>query len=463
MYRFAVVLAILFAGATARAQLPVPLYRQCGESWSGDQLGTCSETMCSAGCAVTSKAMIFAYYGGSMNPGQLNRCLRDNGGYASGCLVYWNDTCAPDGVHYAGSGGLDAELDAGYPVLAQVRSSRTSMHFIVITGRAGGGNYYINDPGWAYNTTAEAGYTLVRMHNYHGRVGPPPHPVIEMAREILAIDGQDRDFCGGDGVFDIHPGQTTLYRVTVTNVGDAIGPNLVLGLEISDPYLTIRNWEIYDNWRDNACGGDWCLNDANDHPDNPPHDAPGASFELRLYALSPGESKRVELLLEGVESTLDLDDPAAVRVWVRHIDDFYEKAGWDSGFNNVGDFQTFNGGDLRVASELDVMGVEECNDIDDDCDGEVDEDVCVEPDAGPDGGPDDGGPDDGGPDDGGPDAGVPDDGPDDGGPDDGGPDDGGPGGPGVTGDSWTYGMDGGCAVAGARVRRGSSWLRALIF
>jgi hypothetical protein len=47
----------------------------------------------------------------------------------------------------------------------------------------------------------------------------------------------------------------------------------------------------------------------NDHPENPPHNGPGCAFELRLNALSPGESKRVELTIEGLATTLD-GDPA---------------------------------------------------------------------------------------------------------------------------------------------------------
>ena len=454
MLRIATMLAITALSATAWAQMPVPLYRQCGESWSGDQLGTCSLTMCDAGCAVTSKAMIFAYYGGDRDPGQLNRCFRDHGGYADGCLVYWNDSCAPDGVHYVGSGGLDAELAAGYPVLTQVRSSRTDMHFIVITGNAGGGNYYINDPGWSYNTSREAGYTFVRHHNYHGSAGPPPHPVIEMDQRIRTVDGQDRDFCEGDGIFDLHQGQATIYRITVTNVGDAVAANVIVGLSLEEGCLGVTNWEIYDNWRDNSCGGDWCLNDSNDHPDNPPHDSPGCSFELRLNALSPTEAKRVDVEVEGLVATTSDGAPATLRAWVRHIDDFYEKSGWDAGFNNVGDYQTYNGGDLRVGSELDVMGVEVCNELDDDCDGEVDEDVCVEPDAGPDSGPDDGGLD------GGPDADevVVEDAdrevPDDGSPDDSSPGD---------RDLFDYPMEGGCGVTGLRASSLSSHLSSLFF
>lgn len=33
-------------------------YKQCDSRWGGNQLGTCSQTICSAGCAMSSVAMI---------------------------------------------------------------------------------------------------------------------------------------------------------------------------------------------------------------------------------------------------------------------------------------------------------------------------------------------------------------------------------------------------------------------
>jgi len=33
------------------------LYKQCDTRWGSQQLGTCSETICSAGCLMTSLAM----------------------------------------------------------------------------------------------------------------------------------------------------------------------------------------------------------------------------------------------------------------------------------------------------------------------------------------------------------------------------------------------------------------------
>ena len=41
------------------------LYKQCDSRWAGQELGNCgSETICSAGCAMSSVAMIVATKGG---------------------------------------------------------------------------------------------------------------------------------------------------------------------------------------------------------------------------------------------------------------------------------------------------------------------------------------------------------------------------------------------------------------
>ncbi len=61
------------------------LYKQCGESWSNDRLGTSSKnTICTAGCAMSSVSMYLQTRGISSNPGSLNAWLTKNGGYVSG-------------------------------------------------------------------------------------------------------------------------------------------------------------------------------------------------------------------------------------------------------------------------------------------------------------------------------------------------------------------------------------------
>ena len=150
----------------------VPLFNQCDPSWADDQLGTCSTTMCAEGCAVTSSAMLYQYYGGTMNPGELNQCLTNNGGYDRGCLIYWENACMPSGLSWVRTStdldDIDGELAAGRPVIAQVHSASTSMHFVVVVGNDGGA-FQINDPYWDYGTIADGGYTIDSLRLYSGQ------------------------------------------------------------------------------------------------------------------------------------------------------------------------------------------------------------------------------------------------------------------------------------------------------
>jgi MYXO-CTERM domain-containing protein len=112
--------------------------------------------------------MLYEYYGGTMDPGELNACLTSNGGYMSGCLLYWINSCMPAGVSYDGtSGSIDTALGAGHPVIAHVSNTSTSMHFVVIIGN-NGGDYQINDPGWSYQTISAGNYTIEGLRFYSG-------------------------------------------------------------------------------------------------------------------------------------------------------------------------------------------------------------------------------------------------------------------------------------------------------
>lgn len=70
------------------------LYKQCDASWKSDQLGTSTSTICSAGCLISSVAMMINTYGVKVNssvtnPHSMNIWLKSNGGYVSGNLFVW--------------------------------------------------------------------------------------------------------------------------------------------------------------------------------------------------------------------------------------------------------------------------------------------------------------------------------------------------------------------------------------
>ena len=138
----------------------VPLFLQRSSLWSQQPLGTCADTLGSAGCTVTAVAMVYAKYGVAfdsavgygMSPDILNAYLSAHMLYNTepgngDCLLAW--WRLPAGVVYTGSdtlfAHLDRELAAGHPVIAQVHNAQTTMHFVVITGSVDN-TYRINDP-----------------------------------------------------------------------------------------------------------------------------------------------------------------------------------------------------------------------------------------------------------------------------------------------------------------------------
>ena len=72
---------IAAAAGVAAAMPPVPYFSQCDSRWSGDRLGGDGPTICGMGCALTSAAMVAAYYGVDTDPERLNDAI-GRGGYA---------------------------------------------------------------------------------------------------------------------------------------------------------------------------------------------------------------------------------------------------------------------------------------------------------------------------------------------------------------------------------------------
>ena len=71
-----------------RVELAVPQIFQSDEKWGDDQLALTDGTIGGEGCAITSIAMIFQFYGIDTDPQRLNQFLNSNGGYTSEGWVY---------------------------------------------------------------------------------------------------------------------------------------------------------------------------------------------------------------------------------------------------------------------------------------------------------------------------------------------------------------------------------------
>ncbi|NUN12552.1 MAG: M23 family metallopeptidase [Myxococcales bacterium] len=183
---------------------------------------------------------------------------------------------------------------------------------------------------------------------------PPKYPVFTLGTAILPIDGQSTDLItdsGSAGIFDLGVTQSTVMVFDVKNSGTAAGANVTLAFWVEFPYVAVAEWTIWDDWEH---PGTFELNDTNDKQ-TIAHENPGETFKLNVGGMSPGETKRIRLVVVGTAESIGKADHPDVRMWVAHVDNYYEKADFWSGYNNVENYQTYNGGDLRVWSEVDVF------------------------------------------------------------------------------------------------------------
>lgn len=165
---------------------PVPILNQNDPRWKNTPLNGCPGlTIGSAGCVLTSVAMVFKYYGGTYLPPDLNNCM---GNYACPFDWYYSLNCKGGanvnniyaGIAFSWS-RLDQELSVGRPVIVKMRKNAcgtcegTECHFVVVTGGSGQvpSGYTINDPwdGTTYKTLnnyTSVGYQLCNLYIYTG-------------------------------------------------------------------------------------------------------------------------------------------------------------------------------------------------------------------------------------------------------------------------------------------------------
>jgi MYXO-CTERM domain-containing protein len=184
--------------------------------------------------------------------------------------------------------------------------------------------------------------------------GPPPvttKPWPNLSVEAAA-EGEDRF---GDGastaVVDVLEGDEYAVLLVVKNAGDDVAKDVSLGVWLEEPYVSALRWDIES---DKGSKGTFAPSDANARADNPPHDAPGAAFTLKIGSVSPDETKRVRLKAKAAKYSIGAVDAPDVRVWVKDVPGVYTKAEFGAKADNVGARQTSNGGDLKASAPVDV-------------------------------------------------------------------------------------------------------------
>ncbi len=143
-------------GAVADSSMSIAVMGQQDAAWAAAPLGTsATESIGSAGCVITAVTMMLRYYGMDTDPGAFNAWVTANGGYAYDDQLIWDavNFYTNGRVTFSGwigpdLGAIQAELDAGRPVVAEVRLGG-NQHFVLLTGYTTEGGILINDPWFA--------------------------------------------------------------------------------------------------------------------------------------------------------------------------------------------------------------------------------------------------------------------------------------------------------------------------
>jgi hypothetical protein len=134
-----------------------PLFKQCDSRWAWDRVGN-GGTICQIGCLMSSVSMALAglgksLYGQSPNPGTFNAFLNSYGGYY-GDEFEWGSV-ARFGLYYQGQttdkATINRNICANNVVILNVMNGA---HWVLATGVAPDGTYYVNDPGFYRSTYA---------------------------------------------------------------------------------------------------------------------------------------------------------------------------------------------------------------------------------------------------------------------------------------------------------------------
>eukprot|EP00828_Plagiopyla_frontata_P008389 TRINITY_DN1417_c0_g1_i6.p1 TRINITY_DN1417_c0_g1~~TRINITY_DN1417_c0_g1_i6.p1 ORF type:complete len:210 (+),score=22.80 TRINITY_DN1417_c0_g1_i6:13-642(+) len=167
---------------TAVVPFNYPLFKQCGESWSHDVMGSDGDTICQVGCLMTSVSMALNGHGWTLerapiNPGLLNTWLKQVGGYVSGSELVNSIICKLDSP-YCSWDGFGSATYSRNQIIKNLEEKKVVMiahvyspyatsypdHFVLVTGydTSDSSFYYVHDPGFERST-----YSLDRIAGFN--------------------------------------------------------------------------------------------------------------------------------------------------------------------------------------------------------------------------------------------------------------------------------------------------------
>jgi hypothetical protein len=169
------------APAPTGAPCLIKAFAQTDPRWARTAMRTANSPIGSQGCALTSTAMVFHYYGVDTDPARLNACAGDQAN-----LLFWDPVrqrCAGDRVptfRYSDQldwGALEAAVGAGRPAIVGLQGGPAGSHYVVVDAGAGAeaANYRVVDSwdGSTYKTLADfinprRGYVLKWLVVFEG-------------------------------------------------------------------------------------------------------------------------------------------------------------------------------------------------------------------------------------------------------------------------------------------------------
>jgi LysM repeat protein len=187
-------------GREFRSRDGVPVYNQLDPAWKSQDLGRGSNTIGSAGCAISACAMAVSKLSGkTITPEEMDRYLDKNGGYV-GDNVAWGKTAEAANSNppitasrhrdYSVS-SIDKQLAAGRPVVIGVdyKNGKGTDHWMTVTGKNADGTYNVNDP---------AGGRTIRMEVRNGTLQSADANSKGSKGRTYRYDGNAVTFGGGN-------------------------------------------------------------------------------------------------------------------------------------------------------------------------------------------------------------------------------------------------------------------------